>query len=65
MWVLVIIMFNGVGEFRVMNNQMIYFKHEACLYAKDIQDQALSATKPSPKAHFQSACFKFPEKIGV
>ncbi len=61
MWVLVVLMFNGMGDFRISTNQIIYFEHETCLIAKSIQDQALETTKPTPQAHFQTHCFKFPE----
>ena len=66
-WVLVILMFNGMGQFKIGTSEMIYFDKIACEHQRSIQDQALEKTKPSEHAYFLTACFEMPEvkKVGT
>ena len=65
MWVIVLVMFTGVGSFKVASDQRLYASWELCNGAR-IQHQAtLERSKPHPDAVVMSSCTEVSEGDSV
>jgi len=56
MWVMVLVMFSGVGSFKVASDQRLYASWELCNGARIQLHASLERSKPNPDAVIMSTC---------
>ena len=65
MWVIVIVMFDGLGSFKVASDQMLYARYELCKGARISLHTTLERSKPHPDAVVMSSCTEVSEGDSV
>ena len=56
MWVIVLVMFDGLGAFKVASDQMLYASWDLCNGSRVQLHALLERSKPNPNAVIMSTC---------